>query len=91
MASILTGKSWRDFLDKNTHLPAAFDREHAAHDTSSPVCINVKALQGLSTNRYDITHIDKDSFQWTYCEESKYKHSDSKFEISDLELKESSE
>ncbi|GFR99485.1 nephrocystin-4, partial [Elysia marginata] len=45
MAAILTGKSWRDFLDKNTHLPAAFDREHAAHDISTPVCLNVKSFQ----------------------------------------------
>ena len=47
MAAILTGKSWRDFLEKNTHLPAAFDREHASHDINSPVCINLKAIQGV--------------------------------------------
>ena len=47
MAAPLTGKSWRDFLDKNKQLPPAFDREHAAHDISTPICINIKSLTGL--------------------------------------------
>lgn len=48
MAAVLTGKSWRDFLEKNNHLPAAFDREHAAHDVATPVCVNLKSAVGLT-------------------------------------------
>ncbi|KAK7093408.1 nephrocystin-4-like isoform X2 [Littorina saxatilis] len=47
MAGILTGRSWIDFYSKNYHLPAAFDREHAAHDISTPICINLKSVVGL--------------------------------------------
>ncbi|XP_041378583.1 nephrocystin-4-like [Gigantopelta aegis] len=47
MAGVLTGKSWRDFLEKTAHLPPAFEREHAAHDISTPLCINLKSVQGL--------------------------------------------
>ncbi|XP_076451476.1 nephrocystin-4-like [Babylonia areolata] len=47
MAGVLTGKSWIDFWTKNYHLPPAFDREHAAHDVSTPVCINLKSVVGL--------------------------------------------
>ena len=47
MAGVLTGKSWIDFWTKNYHLPAAFDREHASHDISTPICINLKSVVGL--------------------------------------------
>merc|ERR1719239_2015416 len=52
MAVPLTGKSWRDFLDKNKQLPPAFDREHAAHDVSTPICISLKSITGI-TNKFD--------------------------------------
>lgn len=47
MAGVLTGKSWREFLAKNYHLPAAFDRQHAAHEISTPMCISLKSVVGL--------------------------------------------
>ena len=49
MAVPLTGKSWRDFLDKNKQIPPAFDREHAAHDISTPICVSLKSLTGLKS------------------------------------------
>ncbi|KAL8622715.1 hypothetical protein ACOMHN_009349 [Nucella lapillus] len=47
MAGVLTGKSWINFWTQNYHLPAAFDREHAAHDVSTPICLNLKSVVGL--------------------------------------------
>lgn len=48
MAAVATGKSWRDFFEKNVHLPAAFDREHAAQDISTPICINLTSVEGIN-------------------------------------------
>ncbi|XP_050411736.1 nephrocystin-4 isoform X2 [Patella vulgata] len=47
MAGVLTGNSWRDFQTRYTQLPAAFDREHEAHQTSIPLCINLKTIDGV--------------------------------------------
>ncbi|KAK6176787.1 hypothetical protein SNE40_015020 [Patella caerulea] len=47
MAGVLTGNSWRDFQTRYTQLPAAFDREHEAHETSIPLCINLKTIDGI--------------------------------------------
>ena len=47
MAAVATGKSWRDFFDKNIHLPAAFDREHVAQQISTPVCIGLNTVEGI--------------------------------------------
>lgn len=48
MAAVATGKSWRDFFEKNLALPAAFDREHAAHDISTPICIGLTNVEGIN-------------------------------------------
>lgn len=48
MAAVATGKSWKDFFEKNVHLPAAFDREHAAQDISTPICIALTNVEGIN-------------------------------------------
>ena len=48
MAAVATGKSWRDFFEKNVHLPAAFDREHAAQQISTPICIGLNTVEGIT-------------------------------------------
>ena len=48
MAAVATGKSWSDFFEKNVHLPAAFDREHAAQQISTPICIGLNTVEGIT-------------------------------------------
>ena len=50
MAAVATGRSWRDFFEKNVQVPAAFDREHAAHDISTPICIGLTSIEGITPN-----------------------------------------
>jgi len=48
MAAVATGRSWKDFFEKNVLLPAAFDREHAAQDISTPICIALTNVDGIN-------------------------------------------
>ena len=48
MAAVATGKSWRDFFEKNVLVPIAFDRESAAQDISTPICIGLTSVEGIN-------------------------------------------
>lgn len=39
---------WKSLFEKHTHLPPAFDRVHTAHDISTPFCIGLKSVEGLT-------------------------------------------
>jgi hypothetical protein len=41
-------KQWKDLFEKNVHLPPVFDRVHTAHDISTPFCIGLKIVEGLT-------------------------------------------
>ncbi|CAG2204404.1 NPHP4 [Mytilus edulis] len=53
MAVVSAARQWKDLFEKNVHLPPAFDRVHTAHDISTPFCIGLKSIEGLS-QRLDV-------------------------------------
>ncbi|CAC5423618.1 NPHP4 [Mytilus coruscus] len=53
MAVVSAARQWKDLFEKNVHLPPAFDRVHTAHDISTPFCIGLKSIEGLS-HRLDV-------------------------------------
>ncbi|WAR15221.1 NPHP4-like protein, partial [Mya arenaria] len=58
MAAVATGKSWRDFFGKNLQLPAAFDREHAATDISTPICISLTNVEGINPTVEGVSNVE---------------------------------
>ena len=61
MAAVATGRSWKDFFEKNVLLPAAFDREHAAQDISTPICIALTNVDGINPK---VCRVFSEMIQW---------------------------
>lgn len=64
--AVATGKQWSEFFAKNIHLPPAFDREHAAHDISTPFCLGLNFIEGVTAG-VSILQEGKSLFNFAAC------------------------
>ena len=46
-------KAWKDIFQRNTVLPVPFDREKSQSQISSPLCIQLKTIEGLISKVID--------------------------------------